>query len=241
MIENKSICIVVPVYNVGNKIVDFISSIPDYVDKIIVIDDKCPLKSGLILKKNIPENKKLNILFNENNLGVGGTVKRGYNEALKSNEDIIIKIDGDGQMDPEYINLFLKKAINESADYVKGNRFFFSKDILNMSLIRIIGNIGVSFLGKISTGYWDIFDFTNGYTLIKTQTLKKINLSQLKNNYFFETDLLYHLNLINAKVRDIYIPAKYSKVKSNLKIRKIFFYFFFYNMLNFIKRIYKKF
>ena len=119
MIENKSICIVVPVYNVGNKIVDFISSIPDYVDKIIVIDDKCPLKSGLILKK-YTENKN-EYLFNENNLGVGGTVK-SYNEALKSNEDIIIKIDGDGQMDPDQIPILTKSIIN-GYDYSKATGF----------------------------------------------------------------------------------------------------------------------
>ena len=144
-------------------------------------------------------------------------------------------------MDPKFINLFIKEAIDKKADYIKGNRFFFSKNILKMSLIRLIGNIGVSFLGKISTGYWNIFDFTNGYTMIKTDTLKKISLNDLKNNYFFETDILHHLGLLNAKVVDIKIPAKNSKVKSNLRIRKIFFYFFFYNMINFVKRIYKKF
>ena len=108
-----------------------------------------------------------------------------------------------------------------------------------MSLLRFIGNIGLSILGKFSTGYWHIFDFTNGYTMIKTNILKKINLKKVKNNYFFETDLLYHLNLVNAKVYDIYIPAKYSSINSNLKIQKIFHYFFYYNILNFLKRIYK--
>ena len=211
-----------------------------YVDKIIIVDDLCPLKTGELVKKEFKNNEKIYVIKNRTNLGVGGAVKEGYKYSLKLEPDFIIKLDGDGQMDPKYINLFKKRAIDQKADYLKGNRFFFSKDIFKMSLIRLIGNIGVSIMGKFSTGYWNIFDFTNGYTMIRARILQKINIDQLKSNYFFETDLLFHLNLVNAKVYDINIPAKNSDIKSNLKIRKIFMYFIFYNISNFIKRIYKK-
>ena len=155
---------VIPCYNVGKYIINLVNQTLKHVDKVIIIDDCCPLKTSEFVEKEFMGNDKIYIIKNKKNLGVGGAVIEGYKYSIFHNPDFLVKLDGDGQMDPEYINLFLKKAINESADYVKGNRFFFSKDILNMSLIRIIGNIGVSFLGKISTGYWDIFDFTNGYT-----------------------------------------------------------------------------
>ena len=237
MIENKSICIVVPVYNVGNKIVDFISSIPDYVDKIIVIDDKCPLKSGLILKKNIPENKKLNILFNENNLGVGGTVKRGYNEALKSNEDIIIKIDGDGQMDPDQIPILTKSIIN-GYDYSKGNRFLNNTYIKNYPLERFYGNKFLSLFSKLSTGYWDIFDPINGFTAIKREKLNNINLDDIDNGYFFETDMLFNLYLLKSKIKDVPVKIKYFKNhRQNLSVFRESFNFFFKNLYRLLKRI----
>ena len=230
---------IIPCFNVGKRVFPLIKYTLNNVDKVIIIDDCCPLKTGKIVKKKFKNNNKVIVLKNKKNLGVGGAVKKGYKFAVKQKSDYVIKLDGDGQMDPKFIIKFKKQIIKLNADYLKGNRFFISKDLLKMSLLRFIGNVGVSILGKFSSGYWHIFDFTNGYTMIKTNILRKINLKKVKNNFFFETDLLYHLNLVNAKVYDIYIPAKYGIIKSNLKIQNIFHYFFYYNIMNFFKRIYK--
>ena len=232
---------VIPCFNIGKKVFPLINKTLKYVNKVIIVDDCCPLKTGDLVKTKFKNNRKVIIIKNKFNLGVGGAVKKGYAFSIKHKSNYVVKLDGDGQMDPKYIPSFEKKINKLDADYLKGNRFFISSDLIKMSIIRFIGNIGVSILGKFSTGYWHIFDFTNGYTMIKTKTLKKINLKKLKNNYFFETDILYHLKLVDAKVYDIYIPAKYSSIKSNLKIQKIFLYFFFYNIVNFLKRISKNF
>ena len=229
---------VIPCFNVGKRVFALIKYTLNYVDKIIIIDDCCPLKTGRLVKTKFKKNNKIIVLNNKKNIGVGGAVKKGYRFAINKKSDYVVKLDGDDQMDPKYITKFKKQIVKLKVDYLKGNRFFISKNLLKMSLLRFIGNIGLSILGKFSTGYWHIFDFTNGYTMIKTDTLRKIDLKKVKNNYFFETDLLYHLNLVNAKVHDIYIPAKYSSIKSNLKIYKTFHYFFYYNIENFFKRIY---
>ena len=230
---------VIPCFNVGRSVFDLIEKTLLYVDKIILVDDCCPVNTGSLVKNKFKNNKKIIVLENKQNLGVGGAVKRGYNHALKFNCEYIVKLDGDGQMNPKYILKFKKFAEYSNGDYIKGNRFFKSKEILKMPIIRLIGNIGISYLAKISTGLWHIFDFSNGYTFIKVKILKKLDLNQIKNNYFFETDILFHLNQVNAKVYDINIPAKYSKIKSNLKIWKIFHYFFFYNIKNLFKRIFQ--
>ena len=212
---------VIPCFNVGKNIITLVKKTLKYVDKIVIVDDCCPLNTGNIVKKTFKNNKKIFVIKNLNNLGVGGAVKKGYKFSLKKKSKYIIKLDGDGQMDPKYINSFKKKIILLDADYIKGNRFFVSKDLFKMPTLRLIGNIGVSILGKFSTGYWHIFDFTNGYTMISAKILKKVNLNNIKNNYFFETDILFQLNKVNAQVHDLCILATYITIKINLKINQV--------------------
>jgi dolichol-phosphate mannosyltransferase len=233
-----SIFIVIPCYKVKNKISKVIKNTLKFADKIIIVDDKCPQKTGNFVKKNI-KNKKIIVLFNKQNLGVGGATMKGYKIALKLKAKIIIKMDGDDQMNPKYIPYLIKNVQNGEAGYCKGNRFYNFNVITKMPLIRLLGNIFLSIIGKFSTGYWNIFDFTNGYTAISHITLKKISLSNLSNNFFFETDLLCNLYLKNIRVLDVNIPAIYNDSKSNLVISNVFLYFLFGNILNFLKRIYE--
>ena len=228
---------VIPCFNVGSSIIKLINKTLPHVDKIIIIDDCCPRKTGEIVNKFFKKKNKVIVLLNKKNLGVGGAVKRGYLYSLKIGCNYIVKLDGDGQMDPKHIPKFQKIARIKNADYVKGNRFFKSKEIFKMSAIRFLGNIGISYFGKLSTGLWHIFDFSNGYTFIKSDVLKKINFKNVKNNYFFETDILFQLGVIKAKVFDLNIPARYTKVQSNLNVLKVTHYFFLYNLINLFKRL----
>ena len=232
-----SVFIVIPCYNVKNKIYKVISKSLKYADKIIIVDDKCPEQTGNYVKNRI-KNKKILVIFNNKNLGVGGATMIGYKAAIKLNAKVIVKMDGDGQMNPYYIPNLVKNIKEGKAGYCKGNRFI-NKSIINkMPLIRLVGNFFLSFLSKSSTGYWNIFDFTNGYTAISSHALKKISFSNISKNFFFETDILYNLYLKNIKVIDVYIPAIYNNSKSNLKISNVFLYFFKGNIKNFIKRVY---
>ncbi len=208
MIFNKSVAVVIPVYNVGSKAIEVISNIPDFVDKIYLIDDSCPLKTGGIVEKHFTNITKLKVLYNSKNLGVGGAVKIGYVESLKNNFDFVVKIDGDGQMNPVDI-IKLIEPMQNNYEYTKGNRFLDKIEFEHYPIVRFYGNIFLSFLSKLSTGYWDIFDPINGYTCIKNSALRKINLQKISDRYFFETDILYNLYLSKVKVKDIPINIKY--------------------------------
>ncbi len=237
MISDKKISVVIPVYNIGEKILDFLRNIPDYVDKIYLVDDKCPLRTGKIVEENLNQFKNLQILFNDKNLGVGGAVKIGYLESLKNEIDIIVKIDGDNQMNPKQIEKLIEPLI-ENYDYAKGNRFLEKNEIPNYPVSRFYGNIFLSFMSKLSSGYWNIFDPINGYTAITKDCLKKLDLAKIDNGYFFETDMLFNLYNHRSKVKDVPVEIKYFKDQiQNMNVVKESKNFFIKNISRFFKRI----
>jgi hypothetical protein len=162
----------------------------------------------------------------------------GYKAALEDGMEIMLKIDGDGQMDPALIKYFIQPIVLGLADYTKGNRFFNLEHILRMPKIRLLGNSVLSFMAKFSTGYWTIFDPTNGYTAIHHKALSYLPFNKISQRYFFETDMLFRLNTIGAVVMDVPMNAHYGDEQSNLKIRKIWIEFFYKHTRNFLKRIF---
>lgn len=218
-----SIAVVIPAYKVKDQISSVVSELPSFVDHIIVIDDKCPEYSGKIAESL--SNKKVIVIYHEVNKGVGGAVISGYKKAVELGVDIIIKIDGDGQMDVNYMHKLIKPIIDNKADYTKGNRFFDFKDLHKMPKIRLIGNSGLSFLVKAASGYWNIMDPTNGYTAIHRSLVEDIDLEKIAKRYFFESDMLINLNIENAVVVDVPIPARYGDEKSSLSITRTLFGF----------------
>jgi dolichol-phosphate mannosyltransferase len=229
------IAVVIPSYKVKEHILQVISRIGPEVEKIYVVDDKCPEQSGLFVKENCTD-KRVEVIFNEINLGVGGATKAGYIKALEDGIQIVIKIDGDGQMDPSLIPLFIKPIQNGEADYVKGNRFADLRSLRQMPRIRIIGNSVLSLVNKFVNGYWNIMDPTNGYTAIHHTALKMLDLDRIANRYFFESDMLFRLGVIRAVVADIPMAASYGIEKSGLKISKVLFEF----PPKYINRYYKR-
>lgn len=233
---SKSITVVIPSYKVKSQILEVIAQIGPEVQKIIVIDDACPEKSGDHVKANIKD-PRVEVIFHATNLGVGGAVKTGYKRAIELESDIIVKIDGDGQMDPSLIQEIIDPILKGHADYAKGNRFFDVETVRAMPKIRIIGNLGLSFLTKLSSGYWRIFDPNNGFTAINGNSLELICLEKIDNGYFFESDMLFRLRMVDAKVLDVPMKAIYENEKSNLKIGRVLVEFPFKHSRNFLKRI----
>ena len=231
------VCVIVPCFRVTKQILQVLDAIPNEIVRIYVVDDACPEKTGDLVQKNIKD-KRVTVLRNEKNLGVGGAVKAGYSAAISDGMNILIKIDGDGQMDPKLIPLFVKPIKSGTADYTKGNRFYDLEALRQMPKERIFGNIALSFFSKFSTGYWDIYDPTNGYTAINAAVADKIPLNKLSNGYFFETDILFRLNTLRGVVVDIPMTARYQDEKSNLKIRQVLFEFAFKHMVLLQKRIF---
>ena len=234
--KHASTVVVIPAFNVAKEIISVIEKIDESVTKIIVVDDKCPQKSGKIVNQKCND-KRLVVLFNDENLGVGGSMLRGYREALRTNPTYVVKLDGDGQMDPNLIPIFINELESNGGDYAKGNRFADPENLKLMPKIRILGNLVLSFFAKFSTGYWNVFDPNNGFTVIRGDMLNQIPLEKISSGYFFESDMLFRLNLIGAEVVDIPMKPIYGDEKSNLRISKSVFEFSLKHTKNFAKRI----
>jgi glycosyltransferase involved in cell wall biosynthesis len=236
-IKNKPvITVVVPAYKVVNQIRSVLTSIGKEVSHIIVVDDECPKQSGIFAQG--VKDRRIEVIFHEKNQGMGGAMITGYLRALDLNSDVVVKMDGDGQMDASRINELIEPILQDKADYTKGNRFFEVEAIKQMPKLRIFGNFGLSFLTKISTGYWKIFDPNNGFTAISGKALARLPLHKLDPRYFFQPDILFRLNLIDAVIKDIPMPSIYNDEKSNLKVRLVLFEFPVKHLKNFFKRIF---
>jgi glycosyltransferase involved in cell wall biosynthesis len=202
-----------------------------------VIDDACPEGSGKLVSSKIKD-KRVRVITHSSNQGVGGAVISGYRAALKDGADVIVKLDGDGQMDPALIKDLVFPIVEGKADYTKGNRFDSITGLRQMPGIRIFGNGALSLMTKISTGYWNVTDPTNGFTAIHREMLAGIDLEMLSKRFFFESDLLFRLSLARAVVWDIPMESRYGTEKSNLKISRALFEFTFKHGVNFHKRLF---
>ncbi len=222
-----------------NHILGVISLIGPQVERIYVVDDACPQKSGDLVQSNCKD-KRVVVLRHATNQGVGGAVITGYRAALADGMDVIVKVDGDGQMNPALIETIARPVLNGEADYAKGNRFDSLENLFSMPKIRIFGNAVLSLWSKLSSGYWSITDPTNGFTAIHRKALSAIHLDKLRKTYFFESDLLFRLSISNAVVVDVPMEAVYGDEKSNLKIRKVLVEFPWRHTVNLWKRIFYK-
>jgi len=230
------VAVVIPCYRVRGSIQRVIASIGPEVEEIYVVDDACPEASGKFAEENCGDSR-VKVLFHGSNQGVGGAVITGYRAALEDGADIIVKLDGDGQMDASLIPYFIEPIQAGEADYTKGNRFYEIESVRKMPLVRLIGNAGLSFLTKLSSGYWGLFDPTNGYTAICARVIPYLPLDKLAKGYFFESDILFRLNTLRAVVIDLPADAIYGDEISNLKIIKEMPRFALKNLNNFAKRI----
>jgi glycosyltransferase involved in cell wall biosynthesis len=230
------IAVVIPCYKVSRHILDVIAGLPADVTDIYVVDDGCPEGSGkLVLAQN--KDPRVRVLFNPKNLGVGGAVMHGYRQAIADRVDVIVKIDGDGQMDPLMLPRLIAPILRDRADYAKGNRFYDLSRIGSMPPLRVFGNSILSFMAKLSTGYWGMFDPANGYTAIAARVAMHLPMAKISPRYFFETDMLFRLNTLRAVVVDIPMHAVYRDETSNLHVGGIALEFAAKHGRNLCKRI----
>ncbi|MBT2338998.1 MULTISPECIES: glycosyltransferase family 2 protein [Pseudomonas] len=235
--EEPRVAVVIPSYRVTAHIIDVIQAIGPQVWRIYVIDDACPDGSGQHVLDTCTD-PRVRVLPHDVNKGVGGAVMTGYREAIADNATIIVKIDGDGQMDPALIPFFIEPILAGEADYTKGNRFFNLEEVQSMPRVRLFGNAILSLMAKLSTGYWDLFDPTNGYTAIHRDVARLLPLDKVSERYFFETDILFRLNTVRAVVVDIPMQARYGEEISHLRISRIVGEFLFKHLRNFTKRVF---
>lgn len=235
--RNRRVIVVIPCYRVGGAIVGVVGGALEFADHVICVDDACPEESGRLVESEFT-GQPVSVIHHERNLGVGGAVKSGYRAALEMGCEVVVKLDGDGQMDPHQIPRLVKPIQDGVSDYCKGNRFFELQTLGNMPGLRLFGNSILSLFTKISSGYWQLLDPTNGFTAIGAHVLPRIPLDKVADGYFFESDLLFRLNIARAVVTDIPMDARYGDEQSNLQVAKVVGPFLAGNLRNLFKRIF---
>lgn len=220
---NPLIAVVIPAYNAEKSINTVLGKIPTSADLIVVVNDASPDGAEAVVRQHA--DPRIHLVAHTKNHGVGGAMLTGYAYALELGADIVVKVDSDDQMDLDYFDDLVAPLLSREADYAKGNRFLHHEELRRMPLVRRIGNQGLSFLTKLATGYWKIYDPTNGYTAITRQALQMLDVEKIAENYFFETSMLAELRKLNAVVEDVPIPAIYNEHGSSIRILREFFLF----------------
>jgi glycosyltransferase involved in cell wall biosynthesis len=232
------ITVVIPAFCVEKEIDTVLQSIPSFVNSIVVVNDASTDQTESVIRQAMQHDERIFLVCHAVNRGVGGAMISGFQKALTLPTDIVVKLDGDGQMDPAFLNNLIAPLLNNQADYAKGNRFYDFVALRKMPFIRRFGNTILGFLSKTATGYWNLFDPTNGYLAIRAEKLKQLNLANIASSYYFETSMLANLYLINARIVDVPIPAVYKGEISNLKISRVLWEFPFRLLKDFLKRIF---
>ena len=236
--ETYKVAVVIPCYKVSHSLKSVIDGIGTEVTSIYCVDDNCPEESWKVAESIANKDSRIRIIRRERNGGVGAAVISGYKAALEDDAEIIVKIDGDGQMATKLIPNFIRPIYENRADFVKGNRFYQIQSLSGMPLLRIIGNSVLSFINKLSSGYWNLFDPYNGFTAIHANVLKLIPMEKLNKRYFYEADILYMLSTIRAVVKNIPMDSVYENEKSNLSILNTLLTFPYLHSNRMVKRIF---
>lgn len=235
-LEDAGVWLVVPCYKVRDHILRVIRRTPAWFEGIVCVDDACPDHSGDFIEAENTDPRVVVVRLPKNQ-GVGGATLAGYAEAARRGARVIVKVDGDDQMDLAYAAQLVAPILLGEADYAKGNRFTSISHLTTMPTVRVLGNAMLSFAAKLSTGYWNIFDPTNGYTALEANVARLIMEKRVSRRFFFETDLLYHLGTLRAVVRDVPMPARYADEVSNIRIGAIVGPFALKHLRNFAQRV----
>jgi len=216
----SKIAVVIPCYRASRQVLEVIARLGPEVGRVFVVDDACPELTGDLVQQQCQDPRVI-VLKHRENQGVGGAMVTGYRAALADGAEVVVKVDGDGQMDPAFIPQLIHAIVVRSADYTKGNRFYDLELLRAMPRMRLTGNAVLSLVNKLASGYWDVMDPTNGYTAIHRTALAHLPLDKLDRGYFFESDMLFRLYTIRAVVRDVPMPARYEDEASSLRIGKV--------------------
>ncbi len=236
MFLKKKICVVIPCFKVKSEIANVLKKIDTkIIDEIIVVDDSCPEKTGKYVKSL--KIKKVSVKFLKKNLGVGGATLSGFKTALSKKYDIIFKIDGDGQHNPQDIKFFLKKLSSKKVNFCKGTRLKTKVDKYKIPKVRLIGNIILTLLTRINCRNFELTDVVNGYLGVKSSLLKKLDFKKISKDFFFEEDLLYFISFYEKKIIEIPIKTFYFE-KSSLTPLKTILPFLTKHIINFFDRLF---
>lgn len=224
MYKKQSVAVVVPAFNEENQITGVVNSMPEIVDRIIVVDDGSSDGTAAVLKELARECERLVVISHERNGGVGAAIATGYKWARDNDLDLVAVMAGDGQMAPEDLTSLLDPVAEGDTDYAKGNRLIYENSFKQIPSVRFFGNMILSFLTKIASGYWHVADSQTGYTVIGKTPLHVIDWDKMYKRYGQPNDLLVRLNVHSFRVQDVPITPVYNVgEKSGIKVRKVVF------------------
>lgn len=238
MYKDNRIAVVAPCRNEAAHIGEVIRTMPDFVDHIVVVDDRSDDDTAGVAEKS--GDPRVIVLRTEANQGVGGATILGYQKGLELGVDVLVKMDGDGQMPPEFLSELLDALVEKDFDYAKGNRFLAGESLAFMPKHRLVGNVALTFMTKLASGYWHVFDPQNGFTAIKSRSLRMLNLGKIHKRFFFENDMLVALNFHSSRVADVAIPSRYGDEVSDLSPFRIGMTFPILLLQRFTRRIYQR-
>ena len=218
MYHNLIIAVAIPCYKVAQHLQKVVAGIPDFVDHILLVDDCSPDNTPAMVESLASSHPRIAPLHHDKNCGVGGAMKTAFRKAMEIGVDVVVKLDGDGQMDPTYIAP-LVEALTD-ADFAKGNRLFDRQMLKRMPAARRMGNMGIGFMVKTASGYWNISDPVNGFFAIRTSTLRQMEFARIADRFFFESSMLIEMHYTGARIHEVSMPAIYGNEKSNLSIGK---------------------
>jgi glycosyltransferase involved in cell wall biosynthesis len=230
------IAVIVPCYRSRERVLDVLARIGPECTAIFVVDDACPEGTGAFVEERCRD-PRVRVLRHAENQGVGGATLSGYRAALEAGAHVLVKLDSDGQMDPARIPALVAPILCGEADYTKGNRFFDLEGLAPMPPVRLFGNAALSFLNKLSSGYWEIYDPTNGFTALHAEVARVLSFAKLARRYFFESDLLFRLGTLRAVVVDVPMPARYGDERSGLSVARALPEFAAKHLVNGLKRL----
>ena len=232
----------VPAYNEEKLIGRVIETMPDFVDKIVIVDDVSKDNTVKVVKRyENPLEGRLILIEHEKNKGVGGAIATGYKWARDNRIDVSVVMAGDAQMNPADLPNFLDPVVGNEVDYTKGNRLFTGDAFRVIPKSRYFGNSALSLLTKIASGYWHIADSQSGYTATSLKVLQSLDLDRIYKRFGMPNDILVKLNIYNFRVRDIPTTPVYNiGEKSGIKIWKVIFSISFLLVKRFFWRMKEK-
>jgi glycosyltransferase involved in cell wall biosynthesis len=216
MYRGLTVAVAIPAYRAEATIGQVIATLPALVDHLVVVDDASP--DGTAAALAAVSDARLTVARHERNRGVGGAMKTAFQRCLELGVDVVVKMDSDGQMDPARLPALLDAIVDTGCDYAKGNRFLDEHALRAMPRVRLLGNLALTFLTKMASGYWHIFDPQNGYVACRASMLRRLELDAVADDYFFENDMLVHLNILEGRVRDVPMPARYGDERSSMRL-----------------------
>jgi glycosyltransferase involved in cell wall biosynthesis len=219
MYQGMRVGVVVPAHNEARLISGVITTMPGFVDHVVVVDDASSDDTASAAKA--VQDPRTEVITLVENQGVGGAILVGHQRVMSLDADVSVVMAGDAQMNPDFLGALLDPIVAGEAQFTKANRFYGMGSFDGMPRHRVVGNVALSFFTKAASGYWNLFDPQNGYTAIHRAALERLPLSRIARRYEFENDLLIHLNILRVPARDVPVPAVYGDEISGMNLTRV--------------------